>query len=194
MNMYLTMFALLPFLPLLFAPHQMRMHHNGYIPSTMLRAKLLHQYLAGLAGLKVEHHEDIHPTPPQHPAAAAAVGTGGAVGAPSRWRQLRFIFDKAEQSESGKGEEDEVEILPRPNVVEQKRQAAERRREAEEANLPAIPAAAAGDAGGAGGQQGQQAGAEQWSKLEQQLGGRLLSVQDLWLNMPLALALQVEFC
>jgi hypothetical protein len=171
------------------------MHHNGYIPSTMLRAKLLHQYLAGLAGLKVEHHEDIHPTPPQQPppAAAAAVGTGGAVGTPSRRRQLRFVFDKAEQSESGKGEEDEIEILPRPNVVEQKRQAAERRREAEEANLPAIPAAAAaGDAGGAGGQQGQQAGTEQWSKLEQQLGGRLLSVQDLWLNMPLALALQVK--
>jgi hypothetical protein len=60
---------------------QMRMHHNGYIPSIMLRAKLLHQYLAGLAGLQVDLHDDINPPAPAQPPAAPAAGTAAAAGA-----------------------------------------------------------------------------------------------------------------
>lgn len=178
----------------------MRMHHNGYIPSTMLRAKLLHQYLAGLAGLKVEPHDDI--SYPHNTLSAAAGGpssSAAAAAAQPRRRPLRFVFDKGgQQGEGDRGQEggeqqqqqqEEQEVVLRPSVVQRKRDAAE-------AALPAIPSggAAAAAGGGSGGEaggasEGQQQ--EQWSKLEQQLGGRLLSVRDLWLDMPLALALQV---
>jgi hypothetical protein len=60
---------------------------------------------------------------------------------------------------------------------------------AEPANAPAATAAVA-DAE-VPGQAPQQQQLEEEEIFEQQLGGRLLSVRDLWLNMPLTVALQV---
>jgi hypothetical protein len=162
----------------------MQMHHNGYIPSLMLRAKLLHQYLAGLAQLAVDPHDDI-----DTPAAAATAGAAAAGGAPRR--QLRFVFERDDMSESDRGEVEEV--LPQALVAQK------RLDEAPPLAAPAAAAAAAaagtGDAGGvgpAGAEQQQQEQRERVTDLEQQLGAQMLSVQDIWHDMPLALALQVE--
>jgi hypothetical protein len=151
----------------------------------MLRAKLLHQYLAGLARLSVDPHDDI-----DTPAAAAASAAGGAAGDAQR-RQLRFVFERDDMSESDRG--DVEEVLPQPLVAQQ------RLSEGPPLGDPAAAAAAAGtgDSSGVGPggdtkQQQQQQQREQLSELEKQLGSRMLTTHDVWMNMPLALALQVR--
>lgn len=184
---------------------QLQSHHNGYIPGMMLRTKLLHQYLAQLAGFKSDHHDDINVTSPVGQTGPAGPAAGSA--AAGRRRRLRFEFEKDEGGEAigvtTRRFDDDVTITPQVEIARQRRQS----QQAQEQPLSST-AAGGGDGGegdGEGGaaadadaadgdrEQQQQQGSDEasWSRLEQHLGGRLLAVHDVWLNMPLALALQV---
>lgn len=189
---------------------QMQLHRNGYIPSFMQRAKLLHQYLCSCVDLSVEPSEDI-PTP----GTATASGDGqtpalNPVGHSQADRQrakARLQFELANPEERQQPQQEqlvagdnslggcqavyEFSRQSRPLTAAAAGDGAEQvdgEAAAEDtAGAVADAAAVAGVDLGQPQQQEQPPGAA-----EQVLGGRLLSVSQLWLSMPLSLALQVR--
>eukprot|EP00775_Hariotina_reticulata_P010957 gene10957-11111_t len=236
-----------------------RLHRNGYIPSAMLRVKLLHEYLCRTVNLAVSPSEDFPAaaqpqkrtgvsivqsgvssnsrpggrsrprfllattSPEQQPAVVAAAAAAEGLAGPA---VALSAVDTEEVVEPGA-----IFLLSRPMTAAPKGQTAVVGSRAGIAVAPAKQAgtqgqrqqtleqllqqqagddegtaadsvAGAGSASGgnaatsAGGDDEVQDQATQQQQLEeelfeQQLGGRLLSVKDLWFNMPLTVALQV---
>jgi hypothetical protein len=174
----------------------------------MLRLKVLHQYLASCVKLSVEPSEDV-------PAAEQSTATNGnreavQVGAAGHWvsdrpgakPRLRFVLAEPDGQNSLSQQQQHLRVADRDSddakkggVFEFIKTAAARAAAgaaaAEMAEDAAAAAAAVAATEGAGDAAAQQQDREQLQQLEQQLGGRLLSVHQMWQNMPLAVALQV---
>lgn len=184
---------------------QQQLHHNGYIPSLMLRVKLLHQYLCACVNLKVEPHDDI-PQPlilESTGQTAATLSSSGfaATGRPAALRRLQFVLVDGDQEQQqgallqqeGVGAEGRVAANHQGGLFQLSRPT---RAAGEPPPIPgagdATASAADGIAEGAVAATETEVDQQQQEALEQQLGGRLLSVSHLWANMPLAVALSVR--
>jgi hypothetical protein len=193
-----------------FLQQQLQLHRNGYIPSLMLRLKVLHQYLASCVKLSVEPSEDV-------PAAEQSLAANGSrkavqVGAAGHWvserpgakPRLHFVLAEPDSQQSLQQQQQNLRMADRDSddakkggVFEFKKtaraaaDAAAAEMTEDAAAAAAAVAATEGSGEGAGDEAAQQQDREQLQQLEQQLGGRLLSVHQMWQNMPLAVALQV---
>jgi hypothetical protein len=191
-----------------FCRQQLQLHRNGYIPSLMLRLKVLHQYLASCVKLSVDPSEDV-------PAAEQSTATNGSrdtvqVGAAGHWvsdrpgakPRLHFVLAEPDGQNSLSQQQQHLRVADRDSddakkggVFEFIKTAAARAAAdaaaAEMTEDAAAAAAAVAATEGSGDAAAQQQDREQLQQLEQQLGGRLLSVHQMWQNMPLAVALQV---
>lgn len=173
----------------------------------MLRAKLLHQYLCTCVNLKVEPHDDI----PEQIASSssgqtsATLNSAGFAASDRSGAAMRLHFvlaDGAQEQQQGGllqqeglGGEGGDEGSQPGELFQLSRPV----RAAAETALTGAASAAAEEAVAAHGGAAEDGVAaaeiegsqQQREVLEQQLGGRLLSVSQLWLNMPLAVALSV---
>jgi hypothetical protein len=178
----------------------------------MLRLKVLHQYLASCVKLSVEPSEDV--PAPEHAAALngghEAVQEVGAAGhwvsdRPGAKPRLHFVLAEPDGQQGLPQQQQHLRVADRDSddakkggvfaFVKTARAAADAAAAEMTEDAAAAAAAVAATEGSvepAGDVAAQQQDREQLQQLEQQLGGRLLSVQQMWQNMPLAVALQVR--
>ncbi|KAF6258303.1 hypothetical protein COO60DRAFT_1131808 [Scenedesmus sp. NREL 46B-D3] len=188
----------------------LQLHRNGYIPALGLRLKVLHQYLCSCVRLSVEPSEDA-PAAEQglEPGAGCQAVQVGAAGSwvsdrPGAKTRLHFVLAGPDSQQRLQQQQQQLlKLADRDSDDAKKGGVFEFRRTAraaadaaaaeltEDAAAAAAAKAATEGSGQSAGDVAPQQDLQQLQQLEQQLGGRLLSVHQMWQNMPLAVALQV---